>query len=515
MISDLDTADASAVETDVLVIGAGTVGLVVACQLAQRGWRVVVVESGGAKQVGDYHTFNEVVQTRAVYAGTTKGRFRCLGGTSTRWGGALIPFAPADCRADEWPLDLPEVFRYVAAVESLFGLNRGSYDAEPMFVGTTPDFCARLAKWPKFKHRNVARLLHAPLRTLPNLHVWLNATATHFEVTDGRLHLITARSLGGRMLHVSAREVVLAAGAIESTRLLLLMDEQNKRSLFLPDGQLGHFFSDHLSAPVAEVEPTDRGALNQLVGFRFERNGSMRNLRFELSSGTPLRKSMPPCFAHIAFIDSARGGFDALRETLRYVQRRQVPPLSSLYGLMAAAPWLMTALWWRYVRRRLLYPWRSSIRLYMVIEQQPRTDNRIRLSQSRTDAFGQPLAELAWDVSSDDIENLKKATDAFATAWSTSALGSVARLRRYPHEAVARELTLGGGIFHPVGSARMAARSGLGVVDAQLRAFRVRNLSVVSTAVLPRAGGANPTMMLLCLGMRCVDGIDLQLRDCA
>lgn len=513
MIRDLGAGGACAIEADVLIVGAGTVGLVVASELAQRGWCVTVVESGGEQQVRDTHTLNEVVQTRAVYAGAAQGRFRCLGGTSTRWGGALIPFAEADCRADEWPLEMSEVLRYVQTVESLFGLNSGSYDAEPLFNGTPPDYCARLAKWPKFKHRNVAALLRRRLHGLPNLQVWLNATATNFEVTRGTLRVVTARSSSGRALQISAREIVVAAGAIESTRLLLLLDEQNGNALFEPDGQLGRFFSDHLSVPVADVEPLDRSALNRLVGFRFERNGSMRNIRFELSSGTPLRRSIPPCFAHVAFGDSTGSGFDAVRDLLRHVQRRRLPPLSLLLQLTASAPWLLAAVWWRYVRRRLLYPRHSPLYLHMVIEQLPRADNQIRLSRSRRDVFGQPLAELSWGLAPADIENLNRATDAFVTAWSTSAIAAVARLRRHASEVINGRLMRGGGIFHPVGSVRMAVQPSLGVVDKHLRTFRVANLSVASTAVLPRAGGANPTMMLLCLGMRLVDRIDQQLNS--
>jgi choline dehydrogenase-like flavoprotein len=511
VISDLEAENASAIDADVLIIGAGTVGLIVAYELAQRGRRIAVVESGGEHQVRDTHALNEVVQTGATYAGAARGRFRCLGGTSTRWGGALIPFAEADCRADEWPLEPSEVLHYVQAVESLFRLNSGPYYAEPLFTGTPPDYCGRLAKWPKFKYRNVAALLRRRLHALPNLRVWLNATATNFEVTHGSLRVVTARSPSGRALRISAREIVVTAGAIESTRLLLLIDEQNGNALFEPDGQLGRFFSDHLSVPVADVEPLDRGALNRLVGFRFERDGSMRNIRFELSDVTELRKSIPACFAHVAFSDSAGSGFDAVRDILRCVQRRRLPPLRLLFQLAASTPWLLAAVWWRYVRRRLLYPWRSTLHLHMVIEQLPRAESQIRLSRSRKDVFGQPLAELAWDVSPDDIKNLNKATDAFVAAWSTSAIAAVARLRRHASDAISAKLMAGGGIFHPVGSVRMARQPSLGVVDKDLRTFRVPNLSVASTAVLPRAGGANPTMMLLCLGMRLVDRIDQQL----
>jgi choline dehydrogenase-like flavoprotein len=41
-----------------------------------------------------------------------------------------------------------------------------------------------------------------------------------------------------------------------------------------------------------------------------------------------------------------------------------------------------------------------------------------------------------------------------------------------------------------------------------LRVHTVPNLQLLATSVLPTGGGANPTMMLMLLAMRCVDGFD-------
>jgi choline dehydrogenase-like flavoprotein len=511
VIRDLVTDGQAEIEADILVVGGGTVGLVVATQLAERGHSVVVMESGDLEQATDTHELNEVVQSRAIYSGATRGRFRCLGGTSTRWGGALIPFTVADCPPEQWPVPRMELERYIPILESLFGLTPGAYEGEAEFDGSTANFRVRLAKWPSFKKRNVATLFARQLRELPNLRVWINATATEFEVSKGELQLVTARSRDGAVLRVRARQVIIAAGAIETTRLLLLMDLQHGNTLFEPDRQLGRYFSDHLSVAVADVKPIDRSKLNVLVGFRFERNGSMRNVRFELTDDTTLRTSIPPCFAHVAFVQEQAEGFAALRDLFRRLQRRRLPDFALLLRLAVAAPWLARALWWRFVRRRLLYPADAKIQLHMVIEQCPRAENRIRLSATRRDAFGQPLAEIDWDVAPIDVQNLLRAVTAFEESWKRSSLAAVAQLQTYPAESLRQELTDGGGIYHPVGSARIARSARNGVVDAALRPFRIGNVSVVSTAVLPRSGGSNPTMMLLLFGLRCVDNVDVVL----
>jgi choline dehydrogenase-like flavoprotein len=42
-----------------------------------------------------------------------------------------------------------------------------------------------------------------------------------------------------------------------------------------------------------------------------------------------------------------------------------------------------------------------------------------------------------------------------------------------------------------------------GIVDRDLRVFGVPNLRVLSTAVFPTGGSANPTMMLILMAFRC------------
>lgn len=356
MIKDLTGAGAVSLDADVLIVGAGTAGLVMAVELVKKGLKVVCLESGGRQQKEDEHPLNEVVHLKSVYDGAAHGRFRCLGGTSTRWGGALIPFLPSDLDEKHWPIKAQEVEAYRGAVESFFGLSHGSYTLDDVLgegQGRV-DHVARLAKWPPFAKRNVANLLSNEIKTEKQIEIWLNATATQFEVEDGRLEKVRADAPDGSQISVRAREVIFAAGAIETTRLLLLLDQQNNGEICAADDQLGRHFHDHLSVVAARLEPSDRKALNRLIGFRFEPGGVMRNLRFELAIDSPARATVRPCFAHIAIEEGVGGGFDVLRDLFRFIQQRRFPKLSTLMQLGLSSPWLMRAVWWRYVENRLL-----------------------------------------------------------------------------------------------------------------------------------------------------------------
>jgi choline dehydrogenase-like flavoprotein len=515
MIRDLNEQEARAlrVEAEVMIIGAGIAGLVTATKLSEHGVRVIVVESGGRTQETDTHPLNRVEQTGQVYAGAEL-RFRCLGGTSTRWGGAMIPFLPEDMErhtaswVPAWQVPYERLMAQLPDIESKFGLPSGSYEdseiIEPHGLAAEA-FVARLAKWPPFRMRNVAVAFERVLRASSGPEIWLNANVTSFHFDDaGKLSGATARSLGGRELQISARDVVVAAGAIESTRLLLIADRQCDERIFAPDDVLGRFLNDHLSAPIADLAPRNRAALNRVVGFRFEQ-GAMRNLRFEMRGAARRNLRLPASFTHIAYEGIADGGFEALRDFLRAIQRGRIPSPVDILRTAADLPWLVRAVWWRCVLGRLLYPSKGAFTTHLVIEQMPRPSNRITLSENASDPFGQPQARLHWRVGDEDLTAFRDVAMKFFAMWSESRLQELAHLVPRNESTWRETLRNGGGIYHPSGTIRIGADRSKGVVNADLRAFRVPNLYVVSTATFPVVGGANPTLMMMLYGSDLAD----------
>jgi len=112
MINDLLTSGKITKSADIVVIGAGSVGLYISCILASRGHEVINIESGGFKQDQETHSLNEVVYKNFNYNSSNIGRFRCLGGTSSRWGGGLLPLVKCDLSNWNWPITAEELSKY-------------------------------------------------------------------------------------------------------------------------------------------------------------------------------------------------------------------------------------------------------------------------------------------------------------------------------------------------------------------------------------------------------------------
>lgn len=504
MISNLNFEKQTNLKAKFVIIGGGTVGLMIAKKLASlKIGTVIVLELGGEQISTASEKFPGVAFSRSFYQGAEAGRFAGLGGTSARWGGAMIPFLPTDFEGDFQDL-INNAGSYIAEIEKIFSLPKGPYiDSHSIDL---PNYVTRKAKWPKFSKRNVAHLLAREIKNSTNLIVYTYAKVVSFEWDKSEIISVVAENESGSLVTIDCDKAIITAGAIESTRMLLEIEEKSKESTDLKGGSTtGLFFSDHLSVKIADIKPAERSKLNMLVGYRFSKGGSMSNIRFELQTNSELRKSLPPHFVHISFDLSKPGAFSILREILRELQEGKVPSIILFGKLLKFLPWMLRAAWWRFVRYRLLYPENAEIEMHLVFEQFPNSKNRIMLKDENFRKINGPSIEISWGVSSQDKINLVKILEQFKSSWCKSQICDYAETVFLDDNEILNNLVKGGGIFHPTGSTRIKFNDSSGSVDTDLKVNGFKNLFLVSTSVLNLGGGANPTMTEMMLGLRLVD----------
>ena len=134
---DLITIPAGeAFNADVVIVGAGVAGLVLADALRGSGMSVDVLEAGGASLEQESQALYEAEMVGVPHLGTTEGRFRVYGGSSIRWGGQLLPLRQTDYNHrphivdSGWPIGLSDLEPYIRTCEELLGVNHEPYDSE-------------------------------------------------------------------------------------------------------------------------------------------------------------------------------------------------------------------------------------------------------------------------------------------------------------------------------------------------------------------------------------------------
>ncbi|GLS30393.1 Choline dehydrogenase [Mesorhizobium albiziae] len=505
----------------ICVIGAGIAGLLLARRVAASGQKVIVVESGNKTHDDEVHRLNDIEDPAGRYSRALTGRYRGLGGTSSRWGGRMIPIT--DHEAGErahiaqpgWPITMSRFSRYEGEIEEIFKVAPGSYEeiapertaSRKMFPDGDATLTPRWAKCPSFKRCNVATVLKDELGSLKNIEIWLGATVCGFELDrgGGRLRGITARNFNGKELKVRADDFVFAAGTIETTRLLLLLDAASDNHAFARSRVLGRYFQDHLKAKVAVIDRRDPVATNRLFGYRFV-NSTRRDLHLELSRAAQVKDQAGSAFAYVA-MDLAESPLADVKRIAQGLQRRDLSVadlrrLSKNVGLVARSAY------WRLIRHQLFVPAGVDLQMMTCVEQLPQWDNRIRLSQSR-DRFGVPMALLEWAPTESDERTFRSAVANLAGYWRQAGLDAVCPLNLTPAAADTSTpiIAQAEACAHPSGSTRMGTDPAESVVGPDLRCHGVPNVAVVSASVFPTAGSANPTFTIMKMTMWLADSL--------
>ena len=525
MIRDLNQSDSSFAICDakVCIVGAGTAGIYLAHILCKLGIQVVLLETGNTLACKPEFSDHICEQRGLRYRGSDLGRSFGLGGTSVLWGGQMIPLTESDIGPrlhigfEGWPIGYADIAKYFSLVQQEFGLDKYGTSSHlesarclqenfPDLNNFSDDFDLRLSKWLPFKKRNFAKNFAHELANNDGLTVWLNASVVSMNSStqgiDNVISSIVAQSPNGRKLSVNPSRVVICAGALESTRLLLAFDEATDGSITNAGAPLGRYFADHLSLTCGHFVCRDWRRFNLALAPIFNK-GVMQTPRLEIKGLTQQKLKLTSAFAHFAFVTRGNTGFDIVRNVLRRRQGEKASLGLNAASLLEVVKDLSAMVFWRIVHRRLLIPRKADLLFQIDIEQMPNINSRLILSED-LDALNRKRLAIDWQIKAEDLQVIHKVAELVRVAWQNSSLREVADLELVLPDALDSFATAYD-VYHPTGSIRMGASSTNSVVDRDLRVWGTSNCYVSSTAVFPSAGSANPGLMHLALTARLAD----------
>jgi choline dehydrogenase-like flavoprotein len=259
-----------------------------------------------------------------------------------------------------------------------------------------------------------------------------------------------------------ADEFVLAAGGVETPRLLLLSEsERYPDGLANSSGLVGRYFMDHLFAGVGGT--LDQPTRQNHVGFNTTESHQFYDGRGDRSAiKLEFLNYAGPSPVEVALGADTWG--DDLLEQVR-----------DAYGNHAAVGAL--------------------------VEQPPRADNRVTLDRSRTDDHGNPVPDIRWSLDPTTRQTIERANEI-----QRSILEELGATIEW---TVGPETT--GPAFHHMGTTRMGENPDRSVVRPDLRTHDLGNLTVASSSVFPTGGAMNPTLTIAALALKAADHLDDRL----
>jgi choline dehydrogenase-like flavoprotein len=482
------------------VIGGGIAGLLLATRLAERGSEVVLLEAGGLELEERSQNLFDAEMASAHHAGANAGRFRTFGGSSTRWGGQLLPYTsdvfapPANAPSLGWPIAESDVDPFYDELQRTLGVDLLPFDATLLSalkhpaVAFSDNVRLRFSKWIPFAKRNLTHTLGRAALAHPKITVVTHANVAELlGDNDGRITTARVLDYAAREFHCEAEEFIVASGTIESSRLLL-----NSPAIPNPHNQIGKYFHDHISWQAAEFEAPNRERMLQQLGPFFV-DGTLHTCKLEASPDLRARENLLAVMAHVTIEEPEDSGPAAVRNLLSSIQRAQFRQAASknllpmLRGAGDVARLFLNA---KFKQRRAVSE-RAQVRLNIDLEQPADERNCIRLSEEK-DALGLRKAILDWRI--DDRERDT------AIRFAKTIRSELEALHLAPQHWSDEPLFTD--TFHSMGGLRMGDDARTSVVDRNLQFHGIENLHVASCAVYPSGGSSNPTFTLMALTLR-------------
>lgn len=478
---------------DVIVIGSGVGGGVVADQASDLGLKVLVLELGSylfpshignlprqhllEKQVDkhiwalwdEFKTINYVNAPGSAYGGA---QGFCLGGRSVFWGG-FIP------RMSWWELDAwPETVKWY--------LEDSGYDkAEQLLKKSLPESSYQTNVIQFFRlHLQAYHIFSAPMAVQVSNPLTNNIAAGVFSTADllmesaltkgakgnenltinlnqavtaltGQADQITAVSaydlLSNTPRTYHGKQIVLAAGTVESAKLALLSGLKNDNDL-VGKGITDHpIFFTHFSLPNDSPLYRSDGAAKILLRHKQAAADHHRyNILIELGADFNQGRHVDP---------------DILQEMQRVKDHSMLCEIVFLFNA-------------------------------------PLSDNH--QVQQLGPSFAKPQINLQeMPISEQEWQQINAIQQQILTLLGAQALPG--------NDLVPQRAGLGG-VAHEVGSLRMGAAN-QGVVDTDLKFFGYDNLYVCDLSVFPSSPAANPTLTLAALALRLSEHLQDKLSD--
>ena len=544
MISELlDFSSNKILSVDICIVGAGAAGITLAQKLIDRGTDVLLLESGGlAPEVKTQQLYEGEVCDARLHSPPDRYRQRRFGGSTTIWGGRCMPYDAIDFEARDyvphsgWPFGLETLLPYYPEANRLCEAGRFAYRVAEAFAKPLPTLLAGFDS-EEFSTDTLERFscptdfgrrYRAKLASATNVRVLLhaNVTSIRLDANAGRVTELTARDLAGNHVTVRARRYVLAAGGLETPRLLLSNRDVQPNGIGNDHDVVGRYYMCHIAGTIGRIAAG--GPLSNVnYGYDISEEGVYCRRRIALRAAAQRALRLGNFVArlhHPRIADPAHR--NAVLSSL-YLAKFLIPYEygKRLYGgeaigfggwlrhvaNVAAAPHDAAGFAWHMLRDRklaqrkfpsiIIRPKRNLYSLDFHAEQQPNPSSRVLLSE-RADALGTRKLKVDWRYTEGDVDTVTRSLALLAQELRRSAAASF----DYDTDSVEAEMTRYGAYGgHHIGTARLGKDPRTSVVDPDGLVHGVGNLYIAGAAVFPTSSQANPTLTIVAMTLRLAD----------
>lgn len=515
------------IETDVCILGAGAAGITLARELAGESFRVCLVEGGGLQPDNANQSLFWGENIGLPYFPLDCARAGGFGGSAHRWnidlhngrfGLRLRPLDDLDFEEREWvpnsgwPFDKSHLNPFYERANVVCKVGPCTYDVKdwenPERTPRLP-FVGDRVKTAIFQFAQRLTFIEEHRRTIEragNISVLLHAHAVRLETDDGArtVSRVRLRCLGGHSLWIEAKKVIVAVGALETPRLLLLSNRVQRCGLGNQHDLVGRYFMEHPHVwsgrfiPSSDVvagrtglyrlHSVNRTPIMGKLAIAEDVQRAERLLNYCVSIHPEVYKprlNIAPSWPVVSWPVLQAGHYQARSEdpgTLWHSLHHELRQAAS----------------------RVYRQWRKPgivFKLNQMSEQLPNPNSRVVLSEEK-DALGRNRIRLNWQIDPLDVRTIVRSQQIISEELQKAGLGRLAITLKESSVLPGIE-----GGWHHMGTTRMHVDPAKGVVDPNCRVHGMSNLYIAGPSLFPTGGFANPVLTTVALAIRLADHI--------
>jgi choline dehydrogenase-like flavoprotein len=542
------------IQTEVCIIGSGPAGLTLAHEFAGQNFRVCLLESGGLELPDPATASLSEVETvgdfKQVLPDTRNRRF---GGNSSYWGIYVdqnnlglrhrpldeVDFEKRDWLPHSgWAFDRSHLLPYYQRAHQVLKMSEFAYepedweDAQAKRLPLVGDR-VRTSMFRFSAAKTFFEDYRQEIDQSPNITTYLHANAVELETdeTAQTVQRVRVACLTGNQFWVNAKIVIMAAGAVENTHLLLNSRQVQPEGLGNSFDLVGRFFMDHPLIAGGTFIPSKPQLFNETALYDLRRvNNTPVMGALSLADETIRREQVLNITAWLFPRPKRLNSSEAISSlkdlaTLQGFKQGPKQALGHAYNVVTGAGDIVGSIYDKVTRKpQPFWPNLSTggwshlqshrekaygvFEVLQMAEQAPHWDNRVTLSDQR-DKLGRQQVQMQTQWHKEDVSSFKRGQQIIADELARAGLGQFV----FNRDENDMPIVASNGASHHIGTTRMHVDPKQGVVNANCQVHGVSNLYVASSSVFPTGGYANPTLTIVALSIRIADRVKSQMAE--
>jgi len=473
------------IKTKICIIGSGIGGGTLAKKLSEQNIDFVIIEAGEWEGDSPNVEYENVGLDFGVRSTTTIQ----IGGTSNLWHGVLAPLDKIDFEKRDWipnsgwAISLDDLKPYYEEASKVLKVEKFEYFEEEGLDGELKQqlhslsFNRKYLKNKLFQQSlpevNFKSVVKNICEKSDKYHLIYNTTALELIKENKKITKLKVGNNDGSFAYVEADEFIVAAGALETPRLLL--------NSYIQNDNIGKYLMDHPMGNLCQLEFLKPAKYPIYSDTKYSSSMKIKTgLEFKDEKQKELQVPNHNFYLRPSFVKGIDNESEKVKLSLLAFKDGGVT-LKDVWKVLTSP---------NVIRQILAYKFSLDVTfkyadLFFVTEQIPNPNSNVTLSNKK-DKWGYKIAKVNWQVLPEDIQSVK--------IWFELLLTKL-----FPKEHFKFTHTLNDfnweeiftSAIHHVGTCRMGESPENGVVDKNLKVFGVDNLYICDGSIFTTAGNVN------------------------